>query len=284
MGDITKQIEEMTELISANTAAPMTNAPSTNAPSTNAPGTDPPSTDVPSTESPSTAAPKTDAPSTDAPSTEAPATDAPDELAEIKAEMIELRKKIAEKDKPKTDAPGTSAPSTDAPIGDEDFLGDIDLDELTRSKDDLNKLLNSVLKKGMEMARSDMRLGDEKVLRAVPEMTKKNIEIVTTLKEASEVFYKDNKDLIPFKKVVAVVFEEESAKDPGKKYGEVLKDVGPEVRKRLDLQKKATEPKDKDNKHPKLPRKKSQPRQQQNKPEPNSLNSQIDDMNEALNS
>lgn len=279
MGDITKQIEEMTELISAQTAAPGTEVSGTNPPPTDAPGTNPPGTKAPGTETP-----PTDAPKTNAPATNAPTTDAPDELAEIKAEMIELRAELKKKELPKTDAPGTETPSTDAPIGDEDFLGDVDLEDLTRDKEGLNKVLNAVLKKGIEIGRADMRLGDEKVLRAVPDMTKKNIELVTALKKASDDFYKDNKDLEPFKKVVALVYEEEAAKDPSKKYSEILEDVGPEVRKRLELQQKAIKPKDKDKNPPKLPGKKLGVRQPQNKLEPNQLSSEIDDMNKALNS
>ena len=210
---IADEISKMTDLITANTAAPVTESSSTDAPGTEVPGTNAPGTESPGTNAPSTNAPKTDAPATEAPTTEAPV----EESTKLREENALLEARIKKLEHPSTDAPGTTAPSTEAPIGEEDFVGDQDLDELTRDAGQLNKLLTHVFKKGIETVRSAIRQGDERVLLAVPEMTKKNIEIVSALKKASETFYDENKDLITFKKVVSLVFEKAVAKDSGKK-------------------------------------------------------------------
>ena len=128
------------------TDPPPTNAPDTVAPGTNAPGT----------RAPGTSAPATNAPGTEAPGTEAPSTEAPEEDPRDK-EIRELRTKLAEKEAPKpTAAPPTAAPSTDVPIAAEDFLGSIDLDELTRDPALFNEVLNKLHKSAVEIARPIM--------------------------------------------------------------------------------------------------------------------------------
>lgn len=274
MNDVKKELDEMFNALSVNTAAPATNAPGTSAPGTSAPSTNAPGTDAPST----------DSASTDAPATEAPTTDVPedDEFVQMRAENALLKSRLDKLEKPSTDTPGTQAPSTDAPIGEEDFVGDLDLDDLTRDSSKLNTLLNNVFKKGVELAREYARTGNERMALAVPDMVKNNIKLVTALNQASEKFYEDNKDLKPFKKVVALVFQEEAAKTPNKTYDEVLETVGPEVRTRLELQAKAVEKQTPNpNKGPKLPRKKGGKLPNQ-KPATTGIQSEIDSMNEAL--
>ena len=164
----------------------------------------------------------------------------PDELTKIKAKNIELENELKALRKPPEPAPVVVPAPAPAPTPDPDkveeidFLKDHDLDEVTRDPAAFNKLLNAVLMKGVELGEGRSRKGDESVLRSMPEIVKKNIEVVTNLKKMSDQFYTENKDLAPFKKVVAVVFEEKLAENSDKTYEEVLKDVGAEVRKRLE--------------------------------------------------
>jgi len=265
MSEISEELESMTNSLTANV--------------TEIPGTETPSTEVPSTELPSTDAPSTDTVVTDAPSTSAPTTDAPDEMAELRAELELLRSENKGLKSPKTDAPGTSAPSTSAPISSEDFLGDIDLDDLTRDPKKFNDILNNVFKKGIEVARGEMKAGSEGIINTLPGVVKSNIAIINSLKEASDNFYKDNEDLKQFKNVVGVVFEETVAANPDKSYIENLNSVGLEVRKRLNLTKPTPTPIDK--KPPKLPSSKGSQRPNPNINK-NSLASEIDTMNKTL--
>lgn len=251
---------------------------------TAAPSTEVASTKAPSTESPSTSAPKTEAPSTSAPSTKAPTTEAPKEedeeteLEKIKKENEELRKKVAETTTFKT--PKTKAPTTDAPPGEHDFVGGSDLEELMRDPKEFNKLLNKVYAKGVMDSRN---MASEKVLRSIPDIVKTNIETVTSLKKASDKFYEDNKDLAPFKKVVASVFEEVAAENPDRKFDQLLTQVATEARKRLELSRQAVQvPKDKP-KAPVLPKKKGT-QARQSAPELKGIEAELAEMDKVLNS
>lgn len=236
-----------------STEAPNTNAPSTNVPSTEAPGTEPPSTDAPVTETPTT---------------EVPAEDERD------AEIAELRRKLAEKEKPTTSAPTTSAP----PIFDEqDFLGDIDIEDITSDSKELNKLLNKVYQKAFSDARKST---SESVLRNIPDIVRQNITKISELQDVSENFYKDNADLKPFNKVVAAVFEDIASKNPGKTYKEILPEVEKETRERLNLKKKASQ--SGNSSPPRLPRKKGPSVRTTEKPNLSPLESEIEEMNKTI--
>lgn len=257
---------------------------------TDAPGTEAPGTNAPATEAASTDAPGTAAPATDAPATSAPITKVPDEDPRDK-EIRELREKLALREKttkaPPTSPPPTKAPSTDAPIAEEDFLGELDPEELTRDPKAFNALLNKLYIKAVEFARGEVRTGSENVVRAIPDIVKNNVVLNATLKEINEKFYNENKDLVPFKKVVGVVFEELASQNPDKSYryfvdsDETTKEsiLSKEVRKRLDLYKKAVT--NKDDTPPDLPRKKGGQRQT-TKPDVTPLQEEMDKMDKAL--
>lgn len=275
MNAIADQIARMTNLITANTEAPPTDPPPTETPPTEPPPTSAPETEVPPTEAPPTDPPKTEAPPTEAPTTEAPS----DEMDELREELRLLREEKALRKKETTSAPPTAPPPTDAPIDDEDFLGEIDLDEMTRDPAKFNEVLNAVMKKGVELGRAEGRQRHTQTVLSIPDMVKNITEIRNELEKASTKFYEDNEDLKPFSKVVAVVFGEKMAEDPGKSYSEIMKDVEPEVRKRLDLQKKAVKKKDDS---PPLPRNRGKGPRGKQPPDTSSLASEIDDMNKSL--
>lgn len=280
-----QQSKELGDMFNAlESGSVQTDAPSTDPPGdikTDPPTTDEPKTDPPTTDAPKTDAPKTDAPETDAPKTEAPTTDAPDEAAELKRENEELRKKIDDLSAPKTKVPTTTAPVTDAPIEEQDFIGEIDLDEVSRDPKEFNKMLNKVYSKGVADSRLEFKNYNKSTLERVPSLVSDTVSIQQKLKDLTDNFYKENKDLMKFKKVVSVVFDEMVAENPNDPYDKVLSGVGPEVRKRLELKK--TEKKSKDDRTPPLlPRKKGG----RNRPPVSKGDTVADDigtMNESLN-
>lgn len=283
MEDHLKQVREDVDRMSRafdtpegaeGTEAPGTESASTEAPKTVVPGTEAPGTDAPKTEAPGTDAPKTEAPETEAPTTEAPVED---ESERLRRDNESLRDKLNKMTEPK-EKPGTSAPTTEAPVEAIDFLKDLDLDELTRSPEEFNKLLNAVSSRGLGAFEKTMI---EKILRAIPDIVKTNILTVNSLKEASEQFYEANKDLVPFKAVVAATYEEVASEDPGKSPSEYFKDVAEKARERLELYKEAVKEDDKD-KHPKLPHRKRQQRQVIQKPNTTPIEDEIDKMNASL--
>ena len=282
--EIQQDVDNMTKVFEMQPEAGAeelrTDPPPTDAPNTVAPGTNAPGTKAPGTSAPATSAPATNAPGTEAPGTEAPSTEVPEEDPRDK-EIRELRTKLAEKEAPKpTAAPPTAAPSTEAPIAAEDFLGSIDLDELTRDPALFNEVLNKLHKSAVEIARTEVKKGNEFVIRSVPDITKNFLALSVELERVKKKFYDDNEDLKPFQKVVGAVFEEMIAENPGKKYDDLLPDLATETRTRLDLHKKAVNRQPKGDPPP-LPRKKGAPRKQ-TKPNTGSLETELNAMDEVL--
>ena len=264
--DVINQLNAMEELITAATSAPMTEVPVEEEITEEISEVEEEVEDTIETDSEEVVA-------TELPSTEVPVEE-PTEFQKLYDKITELESRLKEKDK----APSTSAPSTEAPINVEDFLGEVDLDELTMNKDALNAILNKVYIAARKEARKEAVTERQGILRDIPSIVKNNIEIVTSLKKASEDFYENNPDLVPFKKVVSAVFDEIVGKDPNRSYQEILKEIGPEVRKRLDLKKEAI----KQSGPPKLPSKKSAPRTKTKQDIDPFLN-EISEMDNALN-
>jgi len=159
-------------------------------------------------------------------------------------------------------------------LDEQDFLGDVDLEDVINDKAAFNKILNTVYSKGVDDAR---RMASERVLTTIPDIVRHNFEVVKTLSEASEKFYSDNKDLIPFKKVVAEVFEEVYAANPDKPYNELVKSVAPEARKRLGLKAEALKDTGKSTSGaPRLPGKKSGTRPSGQRPDLSPMQKEID--------
>lgn len=247
-------------------------------PGTDAPGTESVSTELPGTESPGTEAPGTELPNTDAPATESPTTDPPKEEDEKDKIIENLRKRLDEKEK--GSSPKTEAPTTDAPISFEplEFISEEDIEGLMDDPKRFNKFLNDFREKIILESR---KILGEGVLRSIPEIVKTNIKLNADMQKASDDFFSKNKDLKPFRRVVAAVFEEMSADNPDKTYDEILKDVGPEARRRLDLQEQAKQKND-DN-PPKLPKKvKGRGPKAEHKPKTSEIESEIAEMNKHL--
>jgi len=158
--------------------------------------------------------------------------------------IADLRAKLAEKEVPRE--PEKKEPPK--PPEEQDFLGEVDLDELTRDPKEFNKVLNKIYQRAVVDTRSS-------VVETLPDIVKANIQIMNELKTTSERFYEENKDLQPFKKVVGVVFDELASANPTKNYNDLIKEVAPEVRKRLDLKKEVKEEKKEKVEPPRLPQK-----------------------------
>lgn len=210
--------------------------------------------------------------------------------ARYKLENEKLREQVndlsAPKDEKKEDDETKKEKPEEIKVDEVDFVKDIDMDELTRDPAEFNKLLNSVYSQGIKSSQ-------EGVLKGIPTIVSNNVKTVIALREASDNFYKDNEDLAPFKKVVALVFEETASEHPDWKYDKVLEESGTEARKRLELHKNAVnKDKDKDtnkdekkdDKTTQLPRKRGQQkRESQAKPDTDPLLDEIDQMNEVVN-
>ena len=208
-----------------------------------------------------------------------------DEVTKLKAELEELKTENRKFKETKPIEDKIEKPAEDKPIdeiSEQDFIGDKDIDDLIRDPKEFNKVLNAVLMKGIEIGKDHNRRTAEGVIKSIPEITKKNVEIVINLKKLSDQFYEDNKDLAPFKKVVSLIFEEKIASNPDKTYEEVLKDVAPEVRKRLELHQKTINNQKPNDQKPTLPRVKGQQRIT-NQPKTNAIESELSEMDKALN-
>lgn len=230
--------------------------------------TDPP--DI-QTDPPVATDPPVDDNQTDPPviATDAPSTDAPVDYE------AEYRKLLAEKDAaPKP----TSPPATEAPFEEQNFLDGVDdVDEVVRDPDQLNKLLNKVFKAGVD----SIKTATSKISETIPDTVKKNITLLNEITKEGDKFFEANKDLLPWRKSVATVFEELFQKTPNKKYTELMAEAAVETRKRLNL-KDPKETKDDEN-PPKLPGKKKSSKPVDNKSK-TGFDKELDDMDKALNS
>ena len=201
----------------------------------------------------------------------------------FKDKIIEdLRREIREKEEALKRRESEEAPKEPEPLAleEHDFVGDLDLEDLMTDKKAFNKLLNAVYSKGVNDSKNVVSEG---VLKTIPDIVRHNVQIVRDLQATSDRFYENNKDLKPFKRVVAAVFEEIASKNPGKEYAEILEEVGKETRKRLDLHKEAIKDKgSKRNAAPKIRSKKSRAGTLTDEPKKSDLESEIADMNKSL--
>lgn len=167
----------------------------------------------------------------------------------------------------------------DLPISDEDFLADIDPDDLYNDPKLFKEVLNRVYKKAREDARKEIKGGIESVVRSIPDITKNTVAIQAQLAKVRDEFYKENKDLLPWSTSVAAVMEDLISKNPDKHYNELLPEVATETRRRLSLQKQV------DNKNrnspPPLPKKKGGQRSTPS-PDLSDLDREIAEMDKAL--
>lgn len=156
------------------------------------------------------------------------------EMARMKEEMKKSNKKLDAFEEEKT----ARALQKETIIEDVSFIDEKDFDEISSNPAELNNILNKVYKQGIENARKEMDNKSQKLLLAIPEIVKHNIEVSHSLRIMSEKFYAENEELIPYKSAVAVGFEEIQGKEPNLGYDEILKKLAPALKKKLNLAKK----------------------------------------------
>ena len=189
--------------------------------------------------------------------------------------IAELRKKLNEKEEVKEEESKTEEAKEET-FEEQNFIDeDENLEYLSNEPEKFNKLLNKVYQQTVINTRKTL---GESILRAIPDIVKANVIAITNLHRASDEFYNENKDLKPFKKVVASVLEEMMSDNSGKTYNELLPKVGDEVRKRLELHKKTSD----SGKSPRLPRKKGKSTVSELKPSTSKLADELNSMNSAL--
>ena len=205
------------------------------------------------------------------PPTESPEDDRDKLITNLSAQIEELKHQISSL---KSQQQPTEEPPSVPKLEDEQFISDDDLVDLTENTTKFNQVLNKVYQ---QLATKLHESVTEATLRSIPNIVKSNIVTMTALQRAADSFYDSNPDLKPFKKVVASVFEELSGQNPGKDYGEILDQLAPEVRKRLNLQPTKNKPK-----APRLPSKSTSTARPTEPSGPSGLEAELEAMNKAL--
>jgi len=178
---------------------------------------------------------------TNAPTTKAPTTNEPDEedeLTKAKIRIAELEALMGgNSSNVSTDAPTTKSPTTDAPIGDIDFVGDVDMEDLTSDSKVFNKILNEVYKKGVEQGKGLK----ENVLNSIPNVIKHSISQQMVMQKAAESFYENNPDLgtPDRRRIVGMKAEQIIAEHPEYDLEKLFAETEKSVRELLNLKKGA---------------------------------------------
>jgi len=193
--------------------------------------------------------------------------------------IAELRKKLGEKeDKEKEEEPSTSKEEEPPSFEVQDFIGeDGDLEDLIQDPEKLNTVFNNIYQRAVTDTR---KVVTEGVLRAIPDIVRTSVDMIDKLKAMNTKFYNDNKDLEPFKKVVAAVFEEVATEHPGKDMMDILPMVADKSRERLELHNKAIKSDTK--RAPRLPSRKRRVTIPEDKPNTNPLLNELEEMNKTL--
>ena len=196
--------------------------------------------------------------------------------------IAELREKLAKKEAKEESEPEPEPEqgSVEDPLRFEPqkFIEeDEGLEDLVRDPERLNEVFNSVYQRAVTDTR---RVLGEGILRSIPDVVRASVDMIDKLKQMNTKFYSDNEDLKPFQKVVASVFEEIATESPGKDMMELLPLVAEETRKRLELHKKAVQPKN--NKPPRLPSRKRRTTIPEEKPNTNPLLDELKEMNKII--
>lgn len=197
------------------------------------------------------------------------------ELDEKDKVIAELRKKLDEKE---PDPEPEPEPEESLKFESQEFIDkDEDLEDLIRDPGKLNEVFNKVYQRAVTDTRKVLGEG---VLRSIPDIVRASVDMMDKLKQMNTKFYDDNKDLKPFQKVVAAVFEEVATDNPGKDMMDLLPMVAKDARKRLELHKQATQTDDK--KLPRLPRRKRRTALLEDKPETDPLLNELKEMNKII--
>jgi len=195
-------------------------------------------------------------------------------ISDLRSKIAELEsRKVEPKELPKEDA---------LTFESQEFTKDLDMDELSRDPEELNKVMNKIYQKAVADAH---KIVSEKFSKALPDIVTRQIETLEGLRTMRDNFFKENEDLKPFGKVVATIFDEIAAKDPKRNYSDVMKEVASETRKRLDLPlKQAAKSSEavKSEPPPSLPKRGSKAGRSSDKQTVDPLQAELEEMNKIL--
>lgn len=106
-----------------------------------------------------------------------------------------------------------------------DFLGNLDVDDILESKENLNKVLKNVFEANMKTIKQ--------LTLELPKIVSNIAQQYTDMQLTVRDFYQKNPDLAPLKPFVGVVAQHLGAKNPDWSYDKLLEETGKEVRSRL---------------------------------------------------
>ena len=204
----------------------------------------------------------------------------PEEIIEDERDKLiaELRKKLDEKEAEKEPEPEPEPTEEPITFEAQSFIKeDEDIEDLISDPSRLNEVFNNVYQRAVTDTRKALGEG---ILRDIPNIVRASVDVIDKLKQMNDKFYADNKDLEPFKKVVASVFEEVASDNPGKDMMKLLPMVADESRRRLELHKKAVQTPNRD--VPRLPRRKRRSSIPEEKPNTNPLLNELEEMNKII--
>ncbi len=188
-------------------------------------------------------------------------------------ELTKAKKRITELEaKPKTEEEEIEITEE---LEEVDFMGDLDMEEVTSDSQVLNKLLNKVYGAGVDHGQG-LREG---VLKSIPPVIKSVVVQQSAMLAASDAFYNDNPDLdtVDRKRIVGLTAESLLSEHPEYNLEKLFEETEKKVRVTLNLKKKATT-RSKDDKVS-FARKTKGKKKLETKPKLTELQQDLDDMN-----
>lgn len=143
--------------------------------------------------------------------------DTKDELARLKAELLELKAKFAPADPESEDE--TLVPE----VTEIDLFAETPYEKVVEDKDTFIKFINNLVTKVQQLTQ-------ESVYRNVPTLIKRVANSQVTARTEADKFYTNNKDLVPYKKDVAAAANLIANAKPGLARDEFYKEVADYVR------------------------------------------------------
>lgn len=171
------------------------------------------------TEPPADSAPATEPP-TDDPEPEPAVDDDTDVVAALRAQLEALSAKMAEMQsatpaKPKDDDPSSAG---DPGTGAQDFLGELDIDDVVSKPELFNQVLNTAVQNVLEQVTAQF----QHLVGAIPTIVQPAIRQTISMENQINQFYEEHPLLANFKQVVGTVADEVQAADPQAAFATML--------------------------------------------------------------
>lgn len=153
------------------------------------------------------------------------------ELTEREKQLIARLEQVTEENLERT-KPNASLEINVPKPGEEDFVGEIDLDEALSSKENFNRLLQSVYEKALT---EGAKRSAESIMASLPRTMTEYVNKHLEMRDIVNKFYEENSDLSSVKRTVAAVANEISANNPEMSVDEVFKRTAVQTRTMLRL-------------------------------------------------